>query len=248
MIFFQLLLFQSLEKENPEPSFKPRSELGGFIFFIDAGNFHSFCHNIFLAFHILGITKQQHPQLGQTVLQQIFCKSKLAKTHKSPKHPSSSSNPNVAKKTQNLDSFADLQTHRICVQRNKNVGALENLLYLYLHLSLNSLLFFPFGVYFFADGRRLGAKPVFVFYFPSLSLCLEKAGNSHIKYSLCSDKNHLFFQTKESLENYSAVSNQKNTTFNILYMKFLFKVYQFTSSKPTEQSSRQLCIRLITLT
>jgi hypothetical protein len=88
--FVQLLLFQSLEKEKPEPSFKPRSELGGFVFFIDAGNFHSFCHNIFLVFHILGITKQQHPQLGQTVLQQFFCKLKLAKTHKSPKHPSSS--------------------------------------------------------------------------------------------------------------------------------------------------------------
>jgi hypothetical protein len=46
---------------------------------------------------------------------------------------------------------------------------MENLLYLYVHLSLNSLLFFPFGVYFFAGGRRLGAKPVFLFYFPSLS-------------------------------------------------------------------------------
>ncbi len=88
--FFTAPAFQSLEKEKPEPSFKPRSELDGFIFFIDAGNFHSLCHNIFLVFHILGITKQQHPQLGQTVLQQFFWKSKLAKTHKSPKHPSSS--------------------------------------------------------------------------------------------------------------------------------------------------------------
>jgi hypothetical protein len=97
--FFSLhKFFTALEKENPEPSFKPGSELGGFIFFIDAGNFHSFCHNIYLVFHILRITMQQYPQLGQTVLQQFFCKSKLAKTHKSPKHPSSSKTLMLQKK------------------------------------------------------------------------------------------------------------------------------------------------------
>jgi hypothetical protein len=101
-----------------------------------------------------------------------------------------------------LDSFCrSSDTQNLCTKKLECRSFGKSLVPIISSLSINSLLFFPIGVYFFAGGRRLGAKPVFVFHFPSLSLslCLEKAGNSHIKYSLSAvTKTTFFFKQKKA--------------------------------------------------